>query len=176
MNILFVCSGNIFRSLTAELSIKGMVQPASPPMAVASAGIEGHPSKKVPVDIGRYLTHLQLDYSAHTSRMVTADMVSAADIVVAMGKDHQNYIAHNFGLVVPLYLQIATGHPTPLPDLWEVIADHETQPDASRKFVEDTIDCIYGNRHDFMKNISLDFRPKKSTQPNTDIKGQNHAP
>ena len=40
--ILFVCTGNIFRSLTAEYALRAQLPP-SQPHRVRSAGIEAHP-------------------------------------------------------------------------------------------------------------------------------------
>lgn len=85
-SILFVCTGNIFRSLTAEYALKARLDPR-PPVRVRSAGIMAilqliHP------DVRAYLRQWEMDPSAHQQRRVSAELLRAADLVIAMTTDH----------------------------------------------------------------------------------------
>jgi len=45
-SILFICSGNIFRSMVAEYALKSLLGPSSP-YIVGSAGIEAFPPPSI---------------------------------------------------------------------------------------------------------------------------------
>ncbi len=151
-NILFVCSGNRFRSLSADLALKSVLPPGSA-IRVSSAGTIALPTDPVHEDVIDRLKAWDADCSTHTPRRLTREILEAADLVVAMGTDHQEFIEHNFGKRVPLYLEIACGRAEGLPDNWEVIPDYEDKPDENRAYLHQTVDLIFGYRERFLENV-----------------------
>jgi hypothetical protein len=59
-------------------------------------------------------------------------MVEAADLVMAMGRDHQVFIREQFGRDVPLFNQVCLSNDKPILDLHEVMSDWETDPERAR--------------------------------------------
>src|SRR6266511_661910 len=103
-SILFVCTGNIFRSMTAEYALKARLDPRSP-MRVSSAGTvailqEMHP------DVRAYLVQRRMDPSHHQQRKVSAELLHASDLVIAMSTDHQAYLFVTFRYRAPLFNEV----------------------------------------------------------------------
>ncbi|MEQ1793643.1 MAG: hypothetical protein ABL970_05570 [Nitrospira sp.] len=89
-SVLFVCTGNIFRSLVAEYVLNhyldghGLYQ-------VGSAGIEAKPQSIHPVVLARLLER-GIDPASHVQRRLTQSLLEQADCIVAMGRDHQEAV------------------------------------------------------------------------------------
>lgn len=136
-DVLFVCTGNIFRSLTAEYALRRHV----PAIAVASAGTDDYPHLVRP-NVRDYLLARGLDVSAHRRRTLTADILRSSRRVIAMSTDHQRFIAERFRLNVPVFLEACGGACEALPDIEEVVLDYRTNPAAVDAHVRATIDII----------------------------------
>lgn len=93
MNILFVCTGNTCRSPLAEVIARAMiVERALPGMHAMSAGTHanaGSPASEGSLQVAH---ENNLDLSAHRAQQLTAELVQAADLVLAMGPHHQDRI------------------------------------------------------------------------------------
>jgi protein-tyrosine phosphatase len=139
--ILFVCTGNIFRSLTAEYALRQALG-LRPDLLVASAGTADHWYDVHPLVSGHL--HLRgIDVSRHRRRTLTADMLAPAVTVVAMSTDHRDFIAQSFGRRdVPLFTAACGLEPAPLLDIHEAVPDFASNPDASAAHIRDTIDRI----------------------------------
>lgn len=89
MRVLLVCSGNTCRSPLAEAMLQRLLQEGGPEGVVAeSAGtgaFEGAPASE-----GAYLVALEegLDLSAHRARLLTAELVRSADLILTMSQGH----------------------------------------------------------------------------------------
>jgi len=140
-SVLFVCTGNIFRSVTAEYALKARLSDGMR-CIVGSAGIDAKP-QSVHAWVRTQLREKGADASHHTQRQLTKDLVESTDLVVAMGRDHQAFIREQFGRDVPLFNQICLGHDQPILDLHEVMPDWETDPERARAYVCSVIDVIW---------------------------------
>jgi len=138
--ILFVCTGNIFRSLTAEYALRRELGPQSAIM-VSSAGTDDYPHVVRP-NVRDYLREKGLDVSAHRRRTLTGDILGGAELVVAMSTDHQRFLRERFGRDAPVFLQACGGASEPLPDIEEVVLDYRTNAAAVDANVRKTIDTI----------------------------------
>jgi protein-tyrosine phosphatase len=141
MHVLFVCTGNIFRSLTAEYALRAAL-PAGSGIVVSSAGTEDFPHVVSPI-VSRYLLSRGFDVRQHRRRTLTDDILRQANAVIAMSTEHRRDLADQFGRVdIPLFAE-ACGYPgETLPDVDEAIADHRTNPQAVEAHVHKTIDRI----------------------------------
>ena len=139
--ILFVCTGNIFRSLTAEYALRHALDPRAG-ILVASAGTEDRWYDVHPLVSG-HLHSRGNDVSRHRRRTLTADMFAPTVTVIAMSTDHRDFIAQNFGRRdVPLFTEACGLEPAPLLDIHEAVPDYASNPDASAAHIRDTIDRI----------------------------------
>jgi len=136
--IVFVCTGNIFRSLTAEYALRRELGPG---IAVSSAGTDDYPHIVRP-NVRDYLLAKGLDVRAHKRRTVTREILSGAELVVAMSTDHKRYLREKFGLEAPVFLEACGGACEPLPDIEEVVLDYRTNSAAVDAHVRKTIDTI----------------------------------
>jgi protein arginine phosphatase len=95
MNILLVCSGNTCRSplAAAILSEKLARSPDFTDATVQSAGTSAWDG--TPASEGSYLIALErgLDLSGHRARMLTADQVRDADLILTMSDAHARRVA-----------------------------------------------------------------------------------
>lgn len=141
MRILFVCTGNIFRSLTAEYALRKVLGARSD-VTVASAGTEDFPYVVAP-PVRDYLLARGLDVSRHHRRTLTAQILQEPGPVIAMSTEHRFVLAERFNRRdVPLFTE-ACGLPTEsLPDVNEVVRDYETNPVAVEAHVRMIIDRI----------------------------------
>ena len=140
MHVLFICTGNIFRSLTAEYGLRAAL-PADSGVRVSSAGTEDFPH--VVKDVVReYLSTKGLDVSRHARRTLTREILTAATVPVAMSTDHRAFIRKSFGIEAPLFTEVCGLGAEPLPDVDDVVPDFETNPTAVAAHVRFTIDRI----------------------------------
>jgi protein-tyrosine phosphatase len=140
-SVLFVCTGNIFRSVTAEYALKARLG-AGTSCVVSSAGIDAKP-QSVHDWVQIRLREKGADPTTHVPRQLTRELVEAADLVIAMGRNHQVFVREQFGRDVPLFNQACLGHDHPILDLHEVMPDWETDPERARAYVWSVIDVIW---------------------------------
>ena len=139
--VLFVCTGNIFRSLTAEYALRHALGGRSD-ILVGSAGTEDFPHVVTPF-VRDYLLSRGLDISRHRRRTLTAELLREPGLVIAMSTQHRSVLAERFNRRdVPLFTE-ACGLPAePLPDVGEIVRDHETNPIAVKAHVSLIVDRI----------------------------------
>jgi len=97
-SILFVCTANRFRSPLAALYFAREVvrRGDDNQITVSSAGtwaMSGMPAMPKAVQLGE---DFDLDLSFHRSRVITAEMLSRADLILVMEGGHKEAIVHEF--------------------------------------------------------------------------------
>lgn len=142
MKLLFVCTGNIFRSLAADYAVRHALGRSD--IQVASAGTDDFPHEVRPY-VREYLASKGYDVSAHRRRTLTRAILDDSTVVVAMNTDHQAHIARAYRVHVPLYTEACGEPPTPLPDIDDVFPGYVydgTSPPHVTAHVRLTIDRI----------------------------------
>lgn len=93
MQILFVCTGNICRSPTAErLAVAQSAVLEVPNFNASSAGthaVTGHPIHR---DAARVLKQLGADASDFAARQLKPKIVNEADLVITMTREHRDLV------------------------------------------------------------------------------------
>jgi protein-tyrosine phosphatase len=140
-SILFVCTGNVFRSMAAEYAMRAQICLQSS-YRVESAGIKAKPQTIHPI-ISNRLIAKGTDPSPHIPRLLTRELIDRADLVIAMGRDHREFIQKQFGLKVPLFNEVSVGEDTPILDLHEALPNWERDIHEARAYVESVIDHIW---------------------------------
>jgi len=140
--VLFVCTGNIFRSLTAEYALREALRGTGTDLIVASAGTEDFPHVVKPV-VRDYLLTKGFDVRPHRRRTVTKQMLQEPGLVIAMSTEHITTLREHFNYTNAPLFAAACGLPhEPLPDVDEAVPDHATNPDAVDAHVRLIIDRI----------------------------------
>ena len=140
-SILFVCTGNIFRSMTADFALNKLLSSNSQ-FIVSSAGTRNQPELMVRSDVAAYLQSKGLNVSNHRRRTVDQEIMDGSDIVIAMHEDHQQLLAQRFGRQCPLFTEACGNAPTPLPDVDDLFANGDYFTPAAIRHVKSTIDTI----------------------------------
>jgi protein-tyrosine-phosphatase len=89
--ILFVCTGNLCRSVAAESLAKKHCPPDSP-LYIYSAGTDAVNGRKSPEDAIVASRNLQADMSAHEASLLTSEMIQRADALFIMEPYHEEKI------------------------------------------------------------------------------------
>jgi protein-tyrosine phosphatase len=152
--ILFICTGNIFRSLSAECALR-LAAGNNEGVVVSSAGTAAE-AKPIPVLVQNELGRRGADFSAHLPRKLTAELLHEATLPIAIGTDHQEFVKENFGLSIPLLNQVAKGDSSSIPDLWEVYPDwREQPPEVIEAYTRSTINHIFNCMPPLVARIGL---------------------
>jgi protein-tyrosine phosphatase len=89
-DLLFVCTGNICRSPTAELYAAHHLPPAH--FRVHSAGTYGLDGYPIEPQAARRLAALGIAHDAFRARRLTEEMVRAADLVLTATREHRSAV------------------------------------------------------------------------------------
>jgi protein-tyrosine phosphatase len=160
-SILFVCTGNIFRSMTAEYALKAALGTEAI-YRVSSAGTQAEFQEMAPYVKAR-LSQRGLDPAKHQQRRVTADLLNEANLVVAMGLDHRAYLKEQFGREVWLFNQICFGQEEPILDIWEAVPNYQYDNEARVAYGLAVVDYICEAMPHFIENVER-FLPRLETQ------------
>ena len=160
--LLFVCTGNIFRSLTADVALTRLLA-GRKDFHVSSAGTVDYPHGVRPYTQG-YLLSKGYDVSEHQRRTLTRAIMDESDLVVAMSTDHQAAVKERYGREVPLYLEVCGDAAEWLPDIEDVIPDYLTNRPAVEAHVRMTIDRIVGLAPRMAENMDALMRKYGSFQ------------
>ncbi len=92
--IVVVCHGNICRSPMGAALLRQALGPSG--TRVESAGFIG-PNRPAPPDAVMAAARRGVDLSDHRSRLLTADLVGSADLIVVMEPEQQRAVCERFG-------------------------------------------------------------------------------
>lgn len=151
-HILFVCTGNIFRSMIAEYALH-QAAGADSAHTFASAGTEAK-AQEMDGLVRTLLEERGIDPSAHRQRRLTPGIFAAADLVVAIGLDHAEYIKEYYGYEAPLFNQVARGEHRPILDTWEAVPDCAYNAPARRAHIRRVMDHIFDAAPDFLAGLA----------------------
>lgn len=150
-SILFICTGNVFRSLVAEYALKSLLGP-EPGYVVRSAGTEAVPQAVSPLIVG-WLRDRGADVSQHMPRRLTQELLDSAHLPVAMGLDHKEFIRQWFNRDVFLFNEICFDRPDPILDVHEAVPDWHLNPAASREYALSIIEHLWNAMPAFLTRI-----------------------
>jgi protein-tyrosine phosphatase len=150
-SILFICTGNIFRSMVAEYALKARLGPAAG-YAVGSAGIEALPQPMHPL-IRDYLHEKGADPAAHVPRRLTSELLDSTDLAVAMGLDHREFIRRRFQRDVLLFNQVCYQKEESVLDVHEAIPDWPANMKTVRSYTLSVIDYIWDSMPAFLARL-----------------------
>jgi protein-tyrosine-phosphatase len=151
--ILFVCSGNVFRSFSAEKCLKHYcILNNINDIEVSSAGISGNKNQKVKPEIYDELKKLGINIIKHTPKKLTQDIINKNDLIVSMGFNHRNYIKEKFGVHSFLFQEVCLGNKEPVLDNNESLKDYTVYSWRTEIFNRQMVRNICSDIPYFIKN------------------------
>ena len=156
-SILFVCTGNIFRSLAAEQGFKKYLSDNEIiGWNVGSAGITALPQDIDPKTL-ETLQELGVTNLEHQQRRLTKDMLSSYDVIVGMAEDHIEFMKSQFNYKYGiLFDELALHEETSIRDIDEV-KNYLTDRIAVEEKIARTIRKIFEEISAVFKNASERF-------------------
>ena len=104
-------------------------------------------------DIRAYIVQRGIDPSQHQQRKVSAELLRATDLVIAMSTDHQSFLFDTFQYHAPLFNDVCHGRSEPLLDVWEAIPTWETDPDGARRYMFQVMEYIWASMPGLLQNL-----------------------
>jgi protein-tyrosine phosphatase len=92
VNLLFICTGNICRSPTAERLIVADAETRNTDVQASSAGTRAVVAHPIHSEAARVLASLGGDPSAFAARQLTPRIASAADLILTMTKELRDVV------------------------------------------------------------------------------------
>ena len=140
IQVLFVCTQNVFRSLSAKkLLEKYLLEKKDNRFEIHSAGTEAYPDNPYSYTLEK-LEELGVKPFLHQQTRVSKEVLESQDIVICMTRSHQDFLQRNFGQKSYLFNELSCGEKTDLED------DVETSVFSSKHletFVKNTVIKIY---------------------------------
>ena len=149
-SVLFVCNGNIFRSMIAEHALRAQIA-AEHADRVSSAGVTANPQKMQPLVRAR-LIERGIDPAGHQQRKLTTEILEGADLVVAMSLDHQAHLAAQYRREVPLFNRVCFGIDEPVLDIGDRYPDWQERPDEVDAHIVGMVDTVWEAIPRFLEN------------------------
>jgi len=126
IKILFVCSGNVFRSMSAKYCLQDFLdRKKNKNIFVDSAGITvtSERPKKIVLEVRKLLLEKGIDVSKHVRKNVSAVDLKSYDLVVSMGYNHKKYLLEKHGISSILFNKVCYGVNYPVYDNNEILKD-----------------------------------------------------
>lgn len=156
IKILFVCTGNIFRSMSAEYLFKKYLKDNKlTRFEVSSAGIIAK-KQKANLDLVEKLSSLGISISKHKQRKLTKKILDESDIVIAMDKTHFDFIKQKFNYHSILYNLLAIGEESSVLDI-DSIKNFEKKPLDVKKHIQKTVIYLNKTIPNLYKNLEERF-------------------
>ena len=150
--VLFICTGNIFRSMIAEHALKAQMC-SDDEFVAASAGTRAN-SMVMYEAVRERLVALGIDPTGHAQRQLTQELLDDASLPVAMSLDHQAFVRDQFDQEIPLFNRVCFGRDEPVLDLGESLTDWKDDPAAADAYVLQMVDTIWEAMPDFRENMA----------------------
>ncbi len=157
-SVLFVCTTNVFRSVSAEYLLKKYLKKNG--ISGWNIGSAGTIARKESVDetTKKALFSMGVEKINHKQRKLSRELLNSYDIVIAMAQDHVDFIKEEFGFTdVFLFNELAKWKRTSIPDIQDIVPDYETNERAMRKGIFRTIGYINSKMPKLFANVSERF-------------------
>ncbi len=90
--VLLLCTANVCRSVMAQAMLSARLAARGVAVPVASAGLLGD-GRPPPPEVISVMAARGIDVTGHRSRIVTADDLAAADLILGLAREHVRHAA-----------------------------------------------------------------------------------
>lgn len=151
MNILYVCTGNIFRSMSAEYLTKTYIQEQNiTNLHISSAGTVASLQEPFPTTVER-LWYYNTDPTPHIQRRITREILEDQDVVICMAEHHRT-VVRELGYDAVLFNEIAYNKTEDLMDDTEYQEKYGIQDDLTPYIIK-TVNYIHDAIPTIIENI-----------------------
>ncbi|MFA5930819.1 MAG: hypothetical protein WC821_00740 [archaeon] len=161
ISVLFVCSGNFFRSQIAEYYLKKYVREHKLDwLEVASAGTI---ARKLKDKFGAHkeLRKDKVYLSQYRQKRLTKERLAKADFVVAMAQNHYDFILKKYKQTPFLFNELAIGKKTSVADLKEVMPDFHKHKEKALEYIDEVALYIEKKTPLLVKELSKRTKQKR---------------
>ncbi|NQY80510.1 MAG: hypothetical protein HRT47_09380 [Candidatus Caenarcaniphilales bacterium] len=164
MKILFICTGNVFRSMIAEKCLKDYLR------REGINGVEVDSAGTAPIvqnlltEVVDRLDFYQIESNSHQYKKVTEKLLKENDFVIPMSTDHQEYLLDEFAYKAELFNKLAHDKDEGILDFHEynTAVDSFENP-KYKEFIEsyanDMVDYIYKSIPKLFGNLRKISKP-----------------
>lgn len=139
--VLFVCTGNVFRSFIAMCAVRQALGPGAG-IPVGSAGTVARPQPVREVVLARLAARGVATPRDHRPTRIEPALASRYDLVVAMGLDHRDFLARELGIEAQLFAALAWDTSEGVLDVHEALPDWADRPADAAAYIEAVVDRI----------------------------------
>jgi len=152
--VLFVCTGNVFRSLSAEYLLKKYLEDNKiSGWEVSSAGIIAKKQEIDPETL-KSLKKLGVKKINHTQKKLTKNLLKKYDVIIPMAENHKKFINSKFGLKTLLFNELANNKKTSIWDIENEVKDWKINRTAVEEKIRKTVNKIFKSMPLLFKNMS----------------------
>ena len=152
--VLFVCTGNVFRSLSAEYALKKyLIDSKIKGWQVSSAGIIAKKQFIHPKTISTF-NKFGVDVLIHVQRKLSRKILDESDLIIAMSKNHVDFIKSNFNFnKVFLFNELAINRKSSVKDI-DSVKNYMTNKVGVDRKIRRTIMRIMKSTPNLFKQIN----------------------
>ncbi len=120
------------------------------------------PSQDTAPYVIRFFEEKGVDLSNHKPRILTHTMLADADLAVAMGLEHRDFVARIFGYQLPLFSEIAYQGIDPMPDVEDVVPKGQVNSSVASAYAKSVMTYIFNGMPGFVSRMEALFRSKST--------------
>ena len=160
--ILFICTGNVFRSMIAEKCLKSYILKNDiKDIKVDSAGIGTKLQKPEQATLERLNFH-GIKTLNHQYKQINQKLIDNSDLIISINTPHQKYLKENFKIDTPLFNEVAFGRKEGILDFWQFDSSISTfkkarkkdEKEKIQKYAYYVVDYIHDAIPSLIKNIN----------------------
>jgi protein-tyrosine-phosphatase len=153
MNILFVCTGNTFRSMSAHYLMEKYVKDNNiKNVSVDSAGINLSKSNLEDFTIN-LLKSYDVDVSNHIPKFVSKKLLDNSDLIISIAKNHQVFLKKEFSINSVLFNEICFNKNSSVKDVGEAIKNYKINPDKGHEHIKKIITYLFNSIPVLVSNL-----------------------
>jgi len=147
IKILFVCTGNIFRSVSNHYCLKDyLIKHKINDIEVASAGVDTHEKNSFPESIYGTLKKWGINADKHKQQQINKKIYEWADLIIVMTPLQKKIIEKKFGKRhVVLYKDILYGKTLTLKDVNEEVPNYKIKKKQAYKYEKNVVTYIHNH-------------------------------
>lgn len=155
VRIIFVCSGNVFRSMCAKHCFEKYVKDNGiKNVFIDSAGTTFSSKKKdlIKIEVLKQLQKFGIDASLHKPKNISKVDLKKFDLIVVMGYNHQQFLKKKYNIKSYLFNKISYGVNYPIYDNCEILELDSHRGFRGELYNIEIVRYIYHSTPFFAKN------------------------